>query len=67
MFIPGDPISHPRHGFGTIHGLTRLDPAHPVPDIVAGDALSGQEQDYYDIRLMDHGTLFVPVNRAPKV
>jgi len=66
MLDPGDLIFHPKHGFGTsfgtISGLTRRDPLHPIRDVVASETLSDQEQDYYDIQLMDGGTLLVPVS-----
>ena len=32
MLDPGDLIFHPRHGFGTVSGLTRRDPLHPIRD-----------------------------------
>lgn len=67
MLGPGDPIFHPRHGFGTVSCLTRRDPDFPIRDVVAGEAMSDQEQDYYDIRLLDNGTLLVPVSRADSV
>jgi RNA polymerase-interacting CarD/CdnL/TRCF family regulator len=67
MLDPGDLIFHPRHGFGTISGLTRRDPLHPIQDVVAGEGASDQAQDYYDILLMDRGTLLVPVSRAERV
>jgi RNA polymerase-interacting CarD/CdnL/TRCF family regulator len=67
MLRPGDPIFHPMHGFGTVHGLTRRDPAYPIRDVVAGEATSGQEEDYYDIQLQGNGTLLVPVSRAESV
>jgi hypothetical protein len=35
MLAQGDLIFHPRHGFGTISGLTRRDPLHPIQDVVA--------------------------------
>jgi RNA polymerase-interacting CarD/CdnL/TRCF family regulator len=66
MLRPGDPIFHPRHGFGTISGMTRRDPLYPTRE-GATEAPSGQEQDYYDIQLMDGGTLLVPVSRAERV
>jgi RNA polymerase-interacting CarD/CdnL/TRCF family regulator len=66
MLDPGDLIFHPKHGFGTISGLTRRDPLHPIREGVS-EALSDQEQDYYDIQLMDGGTLLVPVSRAERV
>ena len=67
MFGPGDLIFHPRNGFGTIRGLTRRDPFRPGQDGVAGEAVSDQTQDYYDIQLLDGGTLFVPVSRAKRL
>ncbi len=67
MLGPGDLIFHPRHGFGTIKGLTRRDPHHPIKDAAAGDGPSEQDQDYYDIQLMEGGTLLVPVSRAERV
>jgi len=66
MLDPGDLIFHPKHGFGTISGLTRRDPLHPIREGVS-ETLSDQEQDYYDIQLMDGGTLLVPVSRAERV
>ena len=66
MLDPGDLIFHPKHGFGTISGLTRRDPLHPIREGVS-EASSDQEQDYYDIQLMDGGTLLVPVSRAERV
>jgi RNA polymerase-interacting CarD/CdnL/TRCF family regulator len=66
MLDPGDQIFHPKHGFGTISGLTRRDPLHPIRE-GASETLSDQEQDYYDIQLMDGGTLLVPVSRAERV
>ena len=60
---PGDPIYHPKHGFGTVQGLTRRDPAQPLREAHTGDAA----QDYYEIQLAEGGSLLVPVLRAPKV
>ncbi len=65
MLGPGDLIFHPRQGFGTISGLTRRNPLHPIQDVVASEA--DQAQDYYDIQLMDGGTLLVPVSRAERL
>jgi len=67
MLVPGDLIFHPRHGFGTISGLTRRDPLHPIQDVVVSEGVSDQAQHYYDIQLMDGGTLLVPVSRAERV
>jgi RNA polymerase-interacting CarD/CdnL/TRCF family regulator len=66
MLSPGDQIYHPKHGFGTITGLTRRDPLHPIQD-EAGAGTSDQTEDYYDIQLMGGGTLLVPVGRAERV
>jgi RNA polymerase-interacting CarD/CdnL/TRCF family regulator len=67
MLGPGDLIFHPQHGFGTITGLTRRDPLHPIQDVAAGEGASDRTQDYYDIELMNGGTLLVPVGRAERV
>ena len=67
MLSPGDLIFHPRHGFGTITGLTRRDPNHPIQDAVVSEGAPDQTQDYYDIQLTDGGTLLVPVGRAKRV
>ena len=67
MLGPGDLIFHPRQGFGTISGLTRRDPLHPIQDLTASEGVSDHAQDYYDIQLMDGGTLLVPVSRAERV
>jgi len=66
MLGPGDLIFHPRHGFGTISGLTRRDPLHPIQEGV-NEGVSDQAQAYYDIQLMDGGTLLVPVSREARV
>ena len=66
MFQPGDLIFHPRHGFGTISGLTHRDPLHPIQEGV-NEGVSDQAQAYYDIQLMDGGTLLVPVSREARV
>lgn len=65
MFGAGDTVFHPRHGFGAINGLTWRDPRHPIHEVANGD-VSAQEE-YYDIQLMDGGTLSVPVSRADHV
>ena len=66
MLGPGDLIFHPRRGFGTISGMTRRDPLHPIQD-GASEGVSDQTQAYYDIQLMDGGTLLVPVSREAQV
>jgi RNA polymerase-interacting CarD/CdnL/TRCF family regulator len=67
MFGPGDLIFHPTQGFGTMSGLTRRDPLHPIQNVVASEGVPDQAEDYYDIQLMDGGTLLVPVSRAERV
>jgi RNA polymerase-interacting CarD/CdnL/TRCF family regulator len=67
MLSSGDQIFHPHHGFGTISGLTRRDPRRPIQEVVTGEGVSDQTQDYYDIQLMNGGTLLVPVGRAERV
>jgi RNA polymerase-interacting CarD/CdnL/TRCF family regulator len=66
MLGPGDLIFHPRHGFGTISGMTRRDPLQPIME-GAGEGVSDVTQAYYDIQLMDGGTLLVPVSREARV
>ena len=66
MLGPGDLIFHPRHGFGTISGMTRRDPLQPIQE-GAGEGVSDETQAYYDIQLMDGGTLLVPVSREARV
>jgi RNA polymerase-interacting CarD/CdnL/TRCF family regulator len=67
MFCAGDLIFHPRNGCGTIRSLTRRNPFRPGQDGEAGEAIQDQAQDYYDIQLLDGGTMFVPVNRAERL
>jgi RNA polymerase-interacting CarD/CdnL/TRCF family regulator len=67
MFGSGDLIFHPRNGCGTIRSLTRRDPFRPIQDDRAGKAVQNQAQDYYDILLLDGGTMYVPVNRAERI
>ena len=65
--VPGDPIFHPKYGFGTIHSLTRRDRIHPIQEPSAADAESDITEDYYEIQLLEGGTLLVPVSRAESV
>jgi len=67
MLGPGDLIFHPRHGFGTVSGLTRRDPLHPIQEVAASEGVSDRAQAYYEIELMAGGTLLVPVSRADLV
>ena len=64
---PGEPIFHPRCGFGTIQGLTRRDRIDPIGEPTSADAQSDRTEDYYDIRLKDGGTLLVPISRGESV
>jgi RNA polymerase-interacting CarD/CdnL/TRCF family regulator len=67
MLSPGDLIFHPKNGCGTIRSLTRRDPFRPGRGGEAGEAVPDQAQDYYDIHLLDGGTMFVPVSRAERL
>ncbi len=64
---PGDPIFHPRYGFGTIQGLTRRDRSQPIDEPSVADLGSDRVEDYYEIHLSQGGTLLVPVQRAESV
>jgi RNA polymerase-interacting CarD/CdnL/TRCF family regulator len=64
---PGDAVFHPKHGFGTVHSLTRRDRNHPIQEPSTADAASDRTEDYYDIHLVEGGTLLVPVSRAESV
>jgi RNA polymerase-interacting CarD/CdnL/TRCF family regulator len=63
----GDPIFHPKYGFGTVHSLTRRDRTRPSHEPSTTDAESDRTEDYYDIHLVEGGTLLVPVDRAESV
>ena len=65
--MPGDPVYHPKYGFGTVHSMTRRDRGHPLDEPTAAEAESDCTEDYYDIHLVEGGTLLVPVSRAPSV
>lgn len=67
LLAPGDPIFHPKYGFGTVHSMTRRDQVRPIHEPTAAEAASDGTEDYYDIRLKDGGTLLVPVSRAGSV
>jgi RNA polymerase-interacting CarD/CdnL/TRCF family regulator len=66
MLSKGDLVFHPRHGFGTISGLTRRDPLDPIRE-EPGEGASDEMQDYYEIQLMNGGSLLVPVSRAERL
>jgi RNA polymerase-interacting CarD/CdnL/TRCF family regulator len=65
--VTGDPVFHPRYGFGTVHSLTRRDRVHPIHEPTIAEANSDGTEDYYDIHLVEGGTLLVPVSRAESV
>jgi len=67
LLRPGDPIFHPRVGFGTIHSLTRRDRIDPTQEPTSAGGESDRAEDYYDIRLEKGGTLLVPISRAESV
>jgi len=67
MFSPGDLIFHPKNGCGAIRSLTRRDPFRPGQGGEAGEAVQDQRQDYYDILLLDGGTMYVPVSRSERL
>ncbi len=67
LLRPGDAVFHPKYGFGTIHSLTRRDRVHPIHEPSIADANSERTEDYYDIQLVEGGTLLVPVSRAESV
>jgi RNA polymerase-interacting CarD/CdnL/TRCF family regulator len=63
---PGDPIYHPRYGFGTIKSIAQesiTNNGGRGPGSGPDDGL----QDYYEIELMEGGTLLVPVVKADAV
>jgi RNA polymerase-interacting CarD/CdnL/TRCF family regulator len=64
---PGDPVFHPRYGFGTVDCLTRRDRIQPIQEQPSAEAGSDHTEDYYDIHLEGGGTLLVPVSRAESV
>ena len=66
MLGPGDLIFHPRYGFGSITEMTRRDARHPIKAIEVKEGVPDHAQDYYDIKLLDGGTLLVPVSRAER-
>jgi RNA polymerase-interacting CarD/CdnL/TRCF family regulator len=67
LLAQGDPVFHPKYGFGTVHSLTRRDRVNPIREPTPADAASDRTEDYYDIRLEAGGTLLVPLSRAESV
>jgi RNA polymerase-interacting CarD/CdnL/TRCF family regulator len=64
LFQPGDPVFHPRFGLGTVHALARRDRIDPIQESRAADRTAEPTEDYYEIELVEGGTLQVPVGRA---
>jgi RNA polymerase-interacting CarD/CdnL/TRCF family regulator len=64
---PGDPIFHPKFGFGTVDSLTRRDRDRPIHESTLDEADSNRTEDYYGIHLVVGGTLLVPVQGAESV
>jgi RNA polymerase-interacting CarD/CdnL/TRCF family regulator len=64
---PGDPVFHPKFGFGSIHGITRRERVQGVKELEAGGAPSVRTEEYYEISLREGGALFVPLTRAEGV
>ena len=64
---PGEPIFHPKFGFGTIHGMTRRERIQTIQETTSAGAQADHTEDYYDIRLREGGTLLVPISRAESV
>src|SRR5512142_3317897 len=67
VLAAGDPIFHPKFGFGTVHSLTRRDRVHPIHEPTLAEADSDCTEDYYDIHLAEGGTLLLPVRQAERV
>ena len=67
LLSPGDPIFHPKFGFGTIHGMTRRERLQPVKELASDDPQPDRTEEYYDIRLREGGSLLVPISRAEGV
>jgi RNA polymerase-interacting CarD/CdnL/TRCF family regulator len=65
--MPGDPVFHPKCGFGTVQSVTRRDRTDPIYEPASVEAELDGTEDYYDIHLREGGTLLVPVSRAESV
>lgn len=66
-FTPGDPIFHPKSGFGTVQGITRRERIRLVQEAAEGNPDPEQTEEYYEISLIQGGRLLVPVSRAQSV
>jgi RNA polymerase-interacting CarD/CdnL/TRCF family regulator len=62
----GDAIYHPRYGFGTVMSVSRQS-ITGNGSRGPGDGPADGVQDYYEIELMEGGTLLVPVAKADAV
>jgi RNA polymerase-interacting CarD/CdnL/TRCF family regulator len=58
----GDPVYHPKYGFGVIRGIRDHDIGHLVQE-----SASGAAESYYEVDMAVGGSLFVPVGRAEMV
>src|SRR5512142_1154827 len=67
VLAAGDPIFHPKFGFGTVHSLMRRDRVHPIQEPTVAEADSDRTEDYDDIHLAEGGTLLLPVRQAERV
>ena len=65
--VAGDPVYHPKYGFGNVHSLTRRDRFQPVHERSSAGIEPEQTEEYYDIHLIEGGSLLVPVGRAESV
>ena len=64
---PGDAVFHPKYGFGTVHSLLQRDRVHSIHESTLVDPQGEHTEDYYDIALIEGGTLLVPVRQAENV
>lgn len=58
----GEPVYHPKYGFGVVRGIRD----HGMSHLVEANA-SGVTEAYYEIDITGEGTLFVPIGRAEMV
>ncbi|MGE5601463.1 MAG: CarD family transcriptional regulator [Nitrososphaerales archaeon] len=58
----GEPVYHPKYGFGVVRGIRDQGMGHLVEP-----SASGETEAYYEIDITGEGTLFVPVGRAGMV
>lgn len=59
---PGEPVYHPKYGFGVVRGIRDAG----MGRLVEPNA-SGVIEAYYEIDITGEGTLFVPIGRAALV